>query len=106
MTTANLALKFLLELAALAALAYWGASVNVALAVAAPLAMVVAWGWFAAPRSAHRLPPARRVPFELAVFALAAVALAAAGQGVAAVVFAVVVVVNAVLPAALGRLDA
>jgi hypothetical protein len=66
----------------------------------------VAWGWFAAPRSAHRLPLAWRVPFELAVFALAAIALAAAGQGVAALVFAVVVVVNAVLLAVLGQLDA
>ena len=83
---ANLALKFLLELAAIAALAYWGASVgtgavSVAVAIAAPLAAILLWGRFAAPRSRQRLPARTRVPFELAIFGLAAVALAGCGRG-------------------------
>jgi hypothetical protein len=97
----NLALKFLLELAAFAAFAIWGAHVGsgvaaVALAVVAPIVAVLLWGRFAAPRSAHRLPLRARAPFELGVFALAALALLASGHAVAAAVFAALVVLNAV----------
>ena len=100
MRAANLGLKFLLELAAIAALAYWGATTGdgvpaVVLAVAAPALMIVLWGRFAAPRSAHRLPVRSRIPFELGVFAVAAVALVIAGSPVLAAVFAVLVVINA-----------
>jgi len=96
----NLALKFLLELAALALLAYWGAVAGdgfaaVALAVAAPALMIVLWARFAAPRSPHRLPPRARIPLELALFALAAAAGYAAGAAIAATVFVAVAVVNA-----------
>jgi Protein of unknown function (DUF2568) len=102
MKAANLALKFLLELAMLAALGVWGASVgtgavSVIAALAAPAAAIVLWAIFAAPRSNHRLQTAARVPFELTLFGLAAAALAAAGYWIAAVVFAVLVLVNAVL---------
>jgi hypothetical protein len=98
----NLGVKFLLELAALASLAYWGASVgsgvaSVALAVLLPLAAAVLWGVFAAPNSTRRLPARTRIPFEMSVFALATVALVAAGSVVLAIVFAVTAVVNAVL---------
>lgn len=101
---ANLAAKFLLELAALAALAYWGAGtgtgsgwVRVVLVVAAPLLMCVLWGLFAAPRARRRLDMRWRVPFELLVFAVAAVALAAAGAVILAILFAAAVGINAVL---------
>jgi hypothetical protein len=94
---ANLALKFLLELAAFAT---WGADVGsgafaVVLAVAAPLVAVLLWGRFAAPRSAHRLPIGSRIPFELGVFLLATLALLAAGHAAAAIVFAALVALNA-----------
>jgi hypothetical protein len=97
---ANLALKFLLELAAFAAFAVWGANVAsgafaVVLAVAAPLAAVLLWARFAAPRSAQRLPQSTRIPFELGVFLLAALALLAPGHVVAAIVFAALVALNA-----------
>jgi hypothetical protein len=46
------------------------------------------------------------VPFELFVFALAVVALIAAGSPVAALVFAVIVVVNTALLTGLGQWDA
>jgi len=102
LAAANLALKFLLELAAIAAFAYWGAStgdsvVSVLLAVAAPAVAVVLWGTLAAPKATRRLADAARVPFELAVFALAAAALAAAGNAALALAFAALVVVNAAL---------
>jgi hypothetical protein len=95
----NLGVKFLLELAAIAAFAYWGATTGaglgaVALAIAAPAVAIVLWGVFAAPRSERRLPTRRRIPFELAVFALAVLALLAAGSPAAAVVLALTVVVK------------
>lgn len=108
---ANLALKFLLELGAFAAFAYWGATTgdgvaSIALAVAAPAVAIVLWGLFAAPRSSRRLPAATRIPFELAVFALAIVALLVADAPAAAVVLAALVVVNAALLTVLGQWEA
>jgi Protein of unknown function (DUF2568) len=99
---ANLAIKFLLELAAIAAFAYWGATtadgvLAVVLAVAAPTLMILVWGRFAAPRSDHRLPSRSRIPLELGVFALAAVALVVAGSPVLAAVFAALAAINAAL---------
>lgn len=105
---ANLALKFLLELAAFAALAWWGASVgsgvvSVLVAVAAPLAAVVLWGLFAAPRASRRLPLRSRVPLELAILGLAAVALSAVAGAAAGVVLGALIVLNAVLLTLLGQ---
>lgn len=102
MRAANLALKFLLELGALAAFAYWGSrtgptAVNVVLGIGAPLAMAVVWGTWAAPRAPRRLERARRVILELSVFALAALALIAAGAPVVAAGFAAAVALNAAL---------
>jgi hypothetical protein len=104
---ANLALKFVLELVAIAAFACWGASldgvaVSVIVGIAAPASAVVLWGLFAAPRSSRRLPTRTRVPFELSVFALAAAALLAVDWTAIAIAFAAVVAVNAFL---LTRLD-
>ena len=101
----------LFELAAIAAFAYWGASVggaviSVLLAVATPALMIVLWAVLAAPRSERRLPLKARVPFELSVFCLATFALIAAGAPVAAAIFAVVVVVNAVLLTVLEQWEA
>lgn len=98
----NLAVKFLLELAAFAAVAYWGATIGhrawaVLAAIAAPAAAVIVWGLFAAPRAGRRLPRPARAPLELAVFGLAAGGLAAAGAVALAIIFGAVVIVNAVL---------
>jgi uncharacterized protein DUF2568 len=99
---ANLALKFLLELAAIAAFAYWGSTVghgavSVLVAIAAPALAVVLWGTFAAPKAEHRLAAARRIPFELAVFGLAVAALVAAGAPLVAALLGVLVSINGVL---------
>jgi len=101
LAAANLALKFVLELAALALLAYWGAVAGagfgaVALAVAAPAIMIVLWARFAAPRSRHRLAVPARIPLELGLFALAAAAGYAAGAVISATIFAVAAALNAV----------
>jgi hypothetical protein len=93
----SLALKFLLELAAFAVFAYWGASVSIVLAVAAPAVAIVLWGLFAAPRSERRLPLPARIVFETAVFLLAVVTLLAAGALVPAIVLAVLVAISTAL---------
>jgi hypothetical protein len=109
--SANLALKFGLELAAIASLAYWGASLDGALlsavmVVLAPAAMIVLWGLFAAPKASRRLSPRARIPLELTILLGAAVALLAAGAGAAAAVLAAAVIVNALLLTAFGQWEA
>jgi hypothetical protein len=83
---ANLAVRFLLELAALAALAYWGWGVSWVLAIAAPAAWIALWATFGSPKARVTLSTPQRIAFEAVVFAAAAVALWAAGQEVWAVV--------------------
>jgi hypothetical protein len=107
----NLGAAFLLELAALAALGYWGAQAGggapgkIALAVGAPLLAAVVWGLFLAPRAVLQAPPGGgprlslpwRLLMKIGVFGTAAVALYAAGQPELAAVFAAAVAVNLIL---------
>jgi hypothetical protein len=108
----NLALKFALELAALAALAVAGASVDAAfgvrllLAVLAPLAAAAVWGAWCAPRARRRLPTGPRIAVELLVLLSGAAALALAGHTVPAAILAGLVVVNETLLVVLGDADA
>src|SRR5918997_3472095 len=82
---ANLALRFLLELCALAALGYWGFKkgtsliVKIGLGLGAPLLAAVLWGTFVAPRAPIPPPGLLRLILELVVFGSAA-ALYAAGR--------------------------
>jgi hypothetical protein len=105
----NLALRFLLELCALAALAYggWAAGggwpVELGLAIALPLAAAVYWGALIAPRARWRLPDPWRAVAELVLWIPAAAALALAGHPLLAAVFAVVTAANLALLAILGQ---
>lgn len=95
----NLALKFVLELAALSAFAFWGAETGsgvwgAVLAVALPGAFVLLWGRFAAPRAPQRLSVVSRVPFELALLGLACPALVGIGATAPAIAFACALVIN------------
>ena len=97
--TANLGLRFLLELSALAALGYWGSqtgplAVSIVLAIAAPLAGAALWGVYAAPKSRRRLPGAKRLLVEIPFFGAATAGLAVTGQWVLAAIFAVAVVLS------------
>jgi hypothetical protein len=99
---ANLALRFVLELCALAALAYWGAQTDgpsytrIGLAITAPLLAATLWGLFVSPKAPVDIPAVRWV-VELAVFGSAVVALAAAGNSGLAAALLVVYVFNRVL---------
>ena len=96
----NLGLRFLLELAMLAALAWTGAELGTsrvtsfALAVALPLAAAAVWARWVAPKAARRLTDPRRLLVELVLFGATAAGLAAIGHPLLAVAFAVLVVAN------------
>lgn len=100
---ANLAVAFLLEVAALVAFAWWGFEATeitlarITLAIAAPIVVAVFWGTFMAPTAKRRVSGAVYYVFQAVVFGLAAAALWLVGKPVLAIVFAVVYVVNTVL---------
>ena len=98
----NDVLRFLLELGALAALAYWGFTTGSGatpwlLGVAAPLAAATFWGLFVAPKARYLVSATARVALGLIVFGLATCALVAAGATAVAVVFGALALLNAVV---------
>ena len=98
---ALLAVRFVLELAALAALAYWGFTeydgvTAVLLGDGAPLVAAVVWGLFVSPKAKYGTP-VRQAIGEAAVFGAAVIALFAAGRPVLAIVFAALAVVDGML---------
>ena len=108
MTAAALALRFGLELCALAALGYEGWQVpgpvwaRLLAAVALPLAAAVVWGRWVAPKAARPLPdPLRLVP-EWVVFGGATAALLATGHPFLAAGLAVLAAGNRLALWALG----
>jgi uncharacterized protein DUF2568 len=94
---ANLAVRFLLELCLLAALAYDGLQVNVVLAVAAPLLAALAWGLFVSPKAWFRLSRRLWAAVQIVLFGTAVAGLVAAGSVLVGVVFGVLVALNLAL---------
>jgi uncharacterized protein DUF2568 len=108
---ASLALRFLLELAALGALAYWGfhefdGATAVLLGIGAPLAAAIAWGIFVAPKRRVHRGEGLRWLVELLVFGAATAALIAAGATVLGIAFAFVAVVDGIVVRRLGETPA
>ncbi|GAX91700.1 hypothetical protein EFBL_3390 [Effusibacillus lacus] len=101
--TANLALRFLLELCALAALGYWGFRtgrgliVKIGLGFGAPLLIAVVWATFGAPGASVQLSAPLHLLLELVVFGLPAVALFTAGKPGLAWIYGLAVVINRTL---------
>ena len=99
-STLNLALRFTLELCALAALAFWGAHVDasrattVTLAILAPLIAAAAWGLFVSPKAQIRAPKLMQLGVEFSVFLAAAGGLVAAGEIGWALAFSAALVVH------------
>jgi hypothetical protein len=100
---ANAAVRFLVELAAYASLAYWGqwagrtGPERVGLAVLAPLAAILVWSRYLAPRAPRRLGDPAALVSELVIFAVAGVALAVSPTAYLGAVLAVIAALNAVL---------
>jgi hypothetical protein len=104
----TLAVRFLCELAMLAALAYWGFSVGAGagawvLGIGAPLLAAVVWGALVAPRARWPVPMPVRVVIELVLFGAAVGALAVAGQPQAALVLGVAALATSLLNASQER---
>jgi hypothetical protein len=95
---ANLGLRFLLELAMLVGVGWWGRhEAGWWAAVALPLAFAAIWGGFLSPRARVELPRPARLALELVVFAIAAAAYYGAGQPWLAAGFAAAVAVSEAL---------
>lgn len=99
----NLALRFFLELCALAALAYWGFQIDrgmglrVIAGIGAPLATAVIWGTFISPKAPLLAPEPWRFLLELVIFSAAAAGLAAADRSTLAWFLMGVFIVNRLL---------
>jgi hypothetical protein len=102
--TAGLGLHFLLELCALAALAYWGWQappnllLKLTLSVGTPFVAAIVWGTFRVPNDPGRAPVAiagwLRLVLEFAVFGSAIASLAVAGHTLLATLFGLAVLVD------------
>jgi len=99
----NLTIRFLLELAMFAALAYWGWNQHEGIArgllgAGLPLGAAALWGVFRVPNDPGKAPVAVpgivRLGLELALFAAAVILLADAGQPTAAAILGVVTIVH------------
>jgi hypothetical protein len=98
----NLAVRFALELSAIAATAYWGygtrgGATRWVLAVAAPAVVIAVWALFVSEKPRIDLSRPLQLVIEFVVFGAAALALAAAGRPTLAVVFAVVAAISGTL---------
>lgn len=100
---ANLVLRFLLELAALAAFGYWGVTtvasrgVQVALAIVLPSIIAIVWALFISPKARFPTGAFGRASLGLVVFLLAAAALWSRDRTTLATTSACLAVVSSVL---------
>ena len=86
MLIVNLAGRFLLELAAIGSVGYWGfqvggaSPIRILVAAGAMALLVLVWAFVIAPNADNRIDPDVRIVIGSAVLLLASGALAAAGQ--------------------------
>jgi hypothetical protein len=105
----NEAVAFVVELAALGALGWWGFAAGdgvaprLLLGIGAPVVAAVVWGMFAAPRARFRPPLVGVLVVKAVVLGCGVYAVHAVGHSMAAVFFGVVVIVNTGLTEALRR---
>lgn len=103
MQAANVALRFALELCALAAFGYWGAHTGTGplsktlLSMVAVVAGALVWGAFCSPKARVPLARAPKLAVQGLVLAAAVVALASTGHPAVAAVLAVLATGNAAL---------
>jgi Protein of unknown function (DUF2568) len=105
----NLGVRFLLELGALVALAWWGFHVGdstlaaLVLGLGLPLLATIVWALFVAPKARLPVPLKVRAPIEVAIFLAAVLAFWGVGQTGLAIAFAVAAVISELLLYALGE---
>jgi hypothetical protein len=99
----NEGLAFLIELLALAALAWWGAEVgsglfvHLLLGIGTPLVAAVIWGVFASPKATVKLPFAGVLGVKALVFGAALFSLDLLGHRTLAILFGVVAAANTIV---------
>ncbi len=99
----NLAVAFFLELAVLAALAYWGYQngqgliLQIGLCILAPALAIGVWAVWGAPKSTRRLSGIGLLILRIVFFGAGALALFAAGQPTLGVLFTVLITINLIL---------
>jgi hypothetical protein len=99
----NLALRFLLEICMLAAVAFWGFKtqsnwvLKILLGIGLPVLIATLWGMFLAPKATRPLSGASFLTLELILFSTGALALFASGKPTLGWVYAVAVIVNKIL---------
>jgi hypothetical protein len=99
----NLGVRFLLELGALVAFGYWGATLRgsvaqrALVAIALPLAIALLWGLFISPKARYSTGRSGQVGLGLLVFLVAALLLRERGQVAMAATFAVTAVISSML---------
>lgn len=99
----NDVLAFLVELAALAVFAWWGAetgggpAVSLLLGIGAPLVAAVVWGLFASPKARVKLPRAGVLAVQGLVFFMALICLDLVGHRTLAILFGVIAAANRVI---------
>ena len=99
----NLGLAFLLELVMLAAYGYWGFQVgdntlvHILLGIGVPVVVIILWSLFEAPRALRPLPQPWHSILKVVLFGGSVLALVAAGRLDLAIIFAVVLIINAAL---------
>jgi Protein of unknown function (DUF2568) len=99
---ANLGLRFLLELALLGAVGYWGFSEfdgvgSVLVGLGAPLLVAAVWGTFMSPKAARPTRDPARIVLEIVLFGAGVAALVEADATTAAIVFAVLTLLHLAL---------
>jgi hypothetical protein len=105
----NLTISFLLELALIGTVAFWGLTSSmpipgrVILGLMLPTVVVVFWALFMAPRAKRRIPDRWEPVVALVMFLGAAVLLIMSGHRTAGGVFALVAVLNTIGVYALRR---
>ena len=98
--TITLTTAFLLELVMLFSLGYYGYHssankiLNITLAIALPLIVIIIWAIFAAPKANYRITFPSRIFFELALFLLSAFLLYIAGKPSWATTFATIAIIT------------
>ena len=99
----NLALRFLLELCMLAAVAFWGFKtqnnwlMKILLGIGLPVVIATLWGMFLAPRATRPLSGASFLTLEMILFAIGALALFASGKPTLGWIYTVAVIANKIL---------
>ena len=95
MAIANLTIRFLVELAGIAAFGYWGLQAGgPGLAVVAVAVTIAVWAIVVAPKARNRLTQAQRDIVGTAILLFASAALIAAGQPVVGIGLAVIVMLK------------